>query len=169
MVASRSGWHGQRTRELRRRVMLPARMRTAAGWTDVCILNLSSRGLMVSARSGSLLSGRTEIWHGQHVIAATIVWRSGRRAGLLADDRIPVEHVMASGAAAALQLTALEEWPAVERRKKPRSPDRHRHHGRLLEFAGGVAAAVGTAVFAFNLVGEAFAKPLAQIQATLGG
>ena len=39
--------HRQRPRELRRRVVIPARLRTGAQWTDACILNISSRGLLI--------------------------------------------------------------------------------------------------------------------------
>ena len=37
--------------------MLPARMRSTVGWSDACILNLSSRGLMVHANFSALEAG----------------------------------------------------------------------------------------------------------------
>ena len=37
----------ERPRELRRRVILPARLRTGADWSDTCMLNISSRGLLI--------------------------------------------------------------------------------------------------------------------------
>lgn len=36
-------------RELRRKVLISARMRTGASWGDVCLLNLSSRGVLAQA------------------------------------------------------------------------------------------------------------------------
>jgi len=79
-----------RPRELRRRVIMPARLRSCSGWTDACILNISSRGLLVhSARTGPAGS-IVEVWRGDHVIVARVVWHDGARAGLEAEDKLPV-------------------------------------------------------------------------------
>ena len=121
-MAGQSAIRGnQRPRELRRRVMLRARMRAPSGWSDACILNVSSRGLMINAPAAWATQGSTiELWHGEHVIVGTIVWRKGTRAGLQSDECIPVDAILADGQSAALQLTAAS-WPEVERRKTPRT------------------------------------------------
>src|SRR3954454_9192980 len=101
-----------RPRELRRRVMLQARMRTGVTWSDAYILNVSSRGLLINF-SRSVLQGSTvELWHGDHVIVARVVWRKGTRAGLRAEDRVPIEEIVPIGQTPRLQLTA-GEWPQV--------------------------------------------------------
>ncbi len=59
-----------RPRELRRRVVLPARLRIGSRWNDTCILNISSRGLLIhSPRLGNEGSG-VELRRGGEVIEA---------------------------------------------------------------------------------------------------
>src|SRR5690349_25084216 len=84
----------RRPRELRRRVMLPARMRTAVGWSDARILNGSSRGLMVHASLSALECGHVELWHGDHTITARVVWHEGTKGGLQAEEIIPVDEIL---------------------------------------------------------------------------
>ena len=158
----------RRPRELRRRVMLRARLRAMSGWSDACILNVSSRGLMINAPSALAAQGSTiELWHGDRVIVATVVWRKGSRAGLQAEDRVPVDEILAISQSPALQLTA-GSWPDVERRRNPRMHDNGRPRARLVEFAGSVAIACGLALSAFVFVEHAFVGPLQHIQAALG-
>src|SRR6476620_6966995 len=97
----------QRPRELRRRVMLRTRMRAMSGWTDACILNVSSRGMMINAPAAIAAEGaRVELWHGERLIVATVVWRKGTRAGIQAEDRIPVDEILSISQSSSLQLTA---------------------------------------------------------------
>src|SRR4051794_34204558 len=78
-MPSRTRSPKQKPRELRRRLMLPARMRTSAGWSDACILNVSSRGLLVHTRLATPDGATVELCHGEHVIIARVVWRQGPR------------------------------------------------------------------------------------------
>ena len=81
----------QRPRELRRRVNIRARLRAKGGWTDARILNISSRGLLISASARSPVQGTTiELWHGDNVIVGTVVWQEGTRAGVHSNERVPV-------------------------------------------------------------------------------
>ena len=115
--------------------MLRARMRTNWGWSDACILNVSSRGLLINAGAAAALTGgRIELWHGEQVIVGTVIWRQGTRAGLQSDDQVPVDDILAISQAPSLQLTA-GQWPGVERRKRPRSDDDSRLRARAMEFA----------------------------------
>lgn len=158
----------EKPRELRRRVMLGARMRTSAGWSDANILNVSSRGLMINATAASALGGKVEIWHGDHLIVAEVVWRKGSRAGLRCEDRVPVEDILAVTAGASLQLTAAK-WPQVERRKRPRSEDADRLRGRAFEFAGVVLIAVALGFCTLTFMQQAFAAPMHAVSVALGG
>jgi len=161
----------QRPRELRRRVMLPARMRDGAQWTDACILNVSSRGLMIqSARVGSE-GTLIELRRGDHMIVARIVWRDGSRAGLQSEDRVPVEEIMSVSGSQALQLVA-SEGALIERRRsyRPLGPVADsRLQGRTMEFAAVLAIAVTLAIGAWSTAQQAFSKPIERASAALGG
>jgi hypothetical protein len=118
-----------------------------------------------NAQTGS----KIELWHGDHVILAEVVWRDGRRAGLRSDERVPVEEILALSKAPSLQLTAVGQWPHVDRRRKPRRHGDSRTRSRAVEFAGVAVIAVCLSGAAFEMVEQAFAKPLAYVEAALGG
>jgi len=103
---SAASYIAPKPRELRRRVILPARLRMGAHWSDACILNISSRGLMIQASRAAPEGSVIELWKGDYVIVARVVWRKGVRAGLCSDDRVPVEEIMSLAQSPGLQLTA---------------------------------------------------------------
>ena len=149
--------------------MLRARMRASSGWSDACILNVSSRGVMINAPSVVALQGNViELWHGEHVIVGQVVWRKGTRAGLQAEQRIPVDDILALSHSPALQLTA-GAWPHTERRKRPRDGELSRLQGRAVEFAGVIAIAGVLAMSAFTLFEQAFGRPMRYVEAAIGG
>lgn len=160
-----------KVREPRRKVMLQARMRIGAAWRDACILDLSSRGLMIQAsepvRGGSYI----EIRRGRHVIIARVMWTRDRRCGLLTQDPLPTEAIIsepdrsqACGAAA----------PRIERRVD-RAPqrafdhERSRWRSRALEFALVATAGGVCGTIAYGEVSEALARPLATVETALAG
>jgi len=102
-----------------------------------------------------------EIRRGDHAIVARVMWRDGARAGLEAEDRVPVEEIVTIGQVSALQLTAA----SADRRKQARPEGRSR--GRAAEFAGVVVIGACVAGAAFSMVEVAFARPLALISAAL--
>jgi len=143
--------------------MLPARVRTAAGWSDACILNLSTRGLLIHANFSALDERVVELWHGDHAITARVVWREGPRAGLRAEERIPVEEILCPTASPSLPLRAA----IVERRKRPRGDQESRIRARAFEFVS-VALIAAALAFGFSSwVGEALAQPLALVRTAL--
>jgi hypothetical protein len=153
-----------RSRELRRRVIMPARLRSSNGWTDACILNISSRGLMIhSARTGPEGSS-VELWRGEHAIVARVIWQDGARS----EDRLPVDQILSLNVSAALSLTAADKGPSDRPARERRQTDR-RSDGRMIEFAGVVLIACALAASAFDLVERALGRPLALIDAALGG
>lgn len=139
-----------------------------ASWSDACILNISSRGLMIhsgrSVREGSTI----EIRRGAHVIVAKVMWRDGSRAGLQADDRLPVDEILTLGQEPALQLTAGRS--TAERRRQPRRiHDDSRIRARLFEFAGVAVLAGVFAATLFSVVQQALTRPLLAVETALGG
>jgi hypothetical protein len=164
-MGPRNSRQSEKPRELRRRVVVPARLRHGASWSDTCILNLSSRGMMILTSQQVAPGTAVEIRRGEQVIIARVVWRSGGRAGLQAEERLPVEEIMTVGQAPALQLTA----DSGDRRRYPRPEDRSRAQGRMIEFAGAGVVALSLAVAALSMVEQAFARPIAMVSAALGG
>jgi len=158
----------QRPRELRRRVVLPARMRMDSSWCDACILNISSRGLMIHVGGGAPNGDTVELRRGHHVIVARVVWRDGSRAGLHSDDRLPVEEILSLSQAPALQLTA--DVAFVDRRKQPRREHEYsRWRARWFEFASVTMVGAGLAATVFSIVESALSKPMDAVRVALGG
>lgn len=153
----------KKPRELRRRVVVSARLRHGAAWTDACILNISTRGLMIHTGRPITRGTQVEVRRGDHVIIARVMWRDGGRAGLRAENRVPVEEIMTLGQSPALQLTA----GTVERRKHRRPEDRSRLRGRALEFGAAIAISACLAAAGLSMVQAAFARPLDMVSEAL--
>jgi len=163
-MRTRNSPQSHRPRELRRRVVVPARLRHGVSWSDACILNVSSRGLMIHTGRPLARGAQIELRRGDHVIVARVVWREGGRAGLRCEERVPIEDIVTLGHSPALQLTAANG----ERRKKARPEDRSRLQGRAIEFVGVLVVAASLAGAGFTMVEAAFARPLAAVTAALG-
>jgi hypothetical protein len=157
-----------RPRELRRRVVLPARMRLGAAWSDACILNISSRGMMIQASRGAPQGSLVELERGDQLILARVIWRDGARAGLQVDDQLPVEDILLLSRAPGLQLTAVDTL-LLERRKNPPTHDLSRLRARTMEFVAIAFIAASLSAGTLAMLQEAFARPLKTIEAAFGG
>lgn len=104
-----------------------------------------------------------EVRRGNHAIVARVMWREGGKAGLRADERIPIEDIVTLGQAPAYSVPAA----TGERRKNPRTEDRSRLHARAIQFAG--IALIGACLASAGLLmfEQAFARPLAVVAASL--
>jgi hypothetical protein len=162
-MSVRTSSRNQRPRELRRRVVVPARLRHGSSWSDACILNVSSRGLMIHTGRQLAKGSHVEICRGDYVILARVVWRDGGRAGLRSEDRLPIEEIVMLG-----QSPVVPSTPANgERRKRPRPENSSRIRGRAIEFAGVLVIAVSLAGAGVTMVESAFARPMALVSAAL--
>ena len=144
-------------------MLVLARLRHGSSWSDACILNVSSRGLMIHTGRPISHGTRVEIRRGVHVIVARVVWRDGGRAGLRAEDRVPVEDIITLGQSPSLQLTVASD----ERQKHPRPEERSRLRGRAIEFAGVVLIAAALTGAGLSMVDAAFGRPLAAVSNAL--
>ncbi len=143
-------------------------MHTSSGWSDACILNVSSRGLLIHANQSFAEGTSIELRHRDYVIIAQVVWRSGPRAGLHAESGVPVDEILMLSQSPALQLTAGGQGEA-ERRKQPRSHEDNRLLGRMIEFASVAIIAVVLSLGVFSLVVQALGGPMARIRVALDG
>lgn len=147
--------------------MIPARLRNGAQWSDVRILNISSRGLMIQSGRAGLAGSFVEVHRGDHIIAARVVWSDGSRAGLQSEGMLPVEQIMAASGSGALRLVA-SEGMIVERRKPSRSKAVDaRQRGRTIEFAGAILAVLIFSLLVSRAAFDALASPMARASAAL--
>lgn len=145
--------------------MIQARVRCGATWSDACILNVSSRGMLIHATQAPSRGTYLEIRRGTQAFAARVVWTSDARFGVLTQDSVSAEQLINGQAQA--QQTAMH----VERRRQPRTlPSRHeasRFRSRAMEFAAfALFGAIG-ATFATSVVNELLGKPLEAIRSAL--
>jgi hypothetical protein len=161
-----------KAREPRRKVMLKARMRIGAAWRDACILDLSTRGLMIQAtepvRGGSYI----EIRRGRHVIIARVMWTRDRRCGLLTQDPLPTEAIIsepdrsqACGAVAPQIERRVDRTPA----QRAFDHEQSRWRSRALQFALVVIAGGTCGTIAYGTVSEALSRPLVAVELALAG
>lgn len=138
---------GFRPREPRVRVHVPARMRSGETWSDITILNVSSRGLMARASSVPAARSYIEIRRGADlVIVGKVIWHDSCHFGIRTQDRVGVDALMSGSA-----TTGPRRDPSSERRTQPRIDpaeafERSRRRAALFQFAllavGGLACAV---------------------------
>ena len=57
-----------KAREARRQVLIACRMKSATGWGDVCIHNISSRGMMIASDAALFPGAYIEIRRGQQTV-----------------------------------------------------------------------------------------------------
>src|SRR5947209_10843359 len=106
-------------RELRRRVVVPARVRTDGQWSDARILNISSHGLLIHSSRPAPKGSIVQILRGDHLIIARVMWSHAGRSGLRSDEQLPVDEILSLKQSRPLQLIA-SGGAIHERRKRPR-------------------------------------------------
>ena len=155
-----------KSREPRINVVVPVRLRMGARWSDACILNVSSRGVLIHTPEPPQRGSYVELRREDKVIIGRVMWANGSRAGLRAQDRVPVEAIVTARAAQARRLTA-RPTGGVERRRVPRDHERSRLRGRAMEFASVAAIGATLSVAAFSMVAQALAEPLSRVRTAL--
>ena len=160
------GGRNIKPREDRRRTLLPARLRNGAGWIDACILNVSSRGLLIHAKCQAQPGSQIELRRGGYLVIARVVWRSTHRIGLCSPDPLPVDDIISCEAPPAA-VPALIVAAKVERRSRPRSHERSRERSRAIEFLSLVLIVTALAGAASAYAYEALSNPLKAVHSAL--
>ena len=146
-------------------MVLRARLLIGASWSEVCIVNITSRGLGLQAASPPGRGEYVEIRRGTHVIIGRVAWSCGRRFGISAQGTLPVYSIINEPDKEVLD-------PAkVERRVWPRPPVpkvESRIRARWFEFLCVAGIGVGLAAAVGGSVQAAIAQPMAQITTALG-
>ncbi|HYJ53573.1 MAG TPA: PilZ domain-containing protein [Allosphingosinicella sp.] len=150
-------------REPRRKVLIRARMRTDGLPMDVCIRDVSSRGLLVQASAPPPRGTYVEIDCGRCLLVARVIWRKDRRFGLESRERINVRALAGGG-------SAEPAGPGAARRPARASAGRveaSRYLAGTMEFALiavfalALVAALGATAF------ETLSRPFANVSSTL--
>ena len=159
-------------RDPRRKVMINARMRVGASWNDVCILNISPRGLSMQAAAPPPRGTYLEIRRGTHEIMACVMWANHHRFGVRTQDLLIIEDIIhqpnrtATAPAGAAAVVASSD----RRQSQRRAVERHENSkmvSRVMEFAVIGIFAASAAVLTFGSVAEALQGPLADVSAAL--
>ena len=157
-------------REERRKVLIRARMRTVASWGDVCILNISSRGMQLQAARPPERGSFVEIRRGPHVIIGCVAWIKQHRFGIRAQDVLFVDAITADPGEEGTERSPTPYVPA-DRRAAPRkaaSADDSRLAGRAMEFACLGFLVLTGATLLYGAAQSALAAPLSRVSNALG-
>jgi len=114
-----------KTREPRQKVLIRARLRGPDGWHDACILNISSRGMLLQVAEPPARGSYLEIRRGSHVMMARVVWAGGHRLGVRMQDLLCIDAIVGEPDSANPDAAVRIE-SCIERRATPRaSADAH--------------------------------------------
>ncbi|MFN3676570.1 MAG: PilZ domain-containing protein [Sphingomonas pseudosanguinis] len=83
-----------KAREARRQVLIACRMKSATGWGDVCIHNISSRGMMIASDAALFPGAYIEIRRGQQTVIGRVVWQRERFSGVRTQDAIDIDALL---------------------------------------------------------------------------
>ncbi len=146
--------------------MLPARMRCASGWSDACILNISTRGLLIYSTGPAEPGSFVEVRRGSQLVVARVVWRQNKRIGLCAPDPVPIEQIITNDAAAtAVQVCGGRT--GLERRQLPRTAEKSQARARAAQFLAMVLIGSAMAGAAAIYVQRVLTHPLTAVSSAL--
>lgn len=151
-------------REPRQKVMVPARMRSDDGYADICIRDISSRGMMVQGGSSPERGTYIEILRPACNVTARVVWAKDGRFGVQTQDRISLDAFLdrrktARAAPSAPPLVQLPQSPAGSASQAWHRADLSRQFSSIFQFAAlavaGLVAAVLAALAAYQPLAHA--------------
>jgi hypothetical protein len=144
-------------RESRQKVVLPARMRAGAGQVDVCIRDVSSRGMLIQAGVPPPRGTYVEIVRPGYSVTGRVVWAKHHKFGIEARERIKVRALLERGATAGPDggerpLKRSGGQARLPRVDPAQQAARARSRAAFLQYAAlGGAATLGALLLAFGL------------------
>ncbi len=162
-------------REQRHNVLIPARMRTENGWCEVCIGNISSRGMLIKAAPAPPRGTYVEIHRGKHVVVGQVRWIEGRRFGISAQDRIDIRAFIEDPIRA--RAPGHGTGGTIERRNNARATqaandaraERSRQIAATVQFGIFVAGGFAASALLANTAYESLQRPMRTIDGRLSG
>jgi hypothetical protein len=149
--------------------MVRARVRSGAQWVDACILNVSSRGMLIHSARPVVEGSTVEILRGDQLIVACVIWSEAGRSGIRSDERLPVEDILSLEQSRGLQLIASNGMFHDRRGGTRGVASEARADGRAIEFLAIGAIAVSLAFGLWAMAEAVLSGPLASVSAALGG
>ena len=140
-------------------------MRVGGTWADACILNISSRGVMIQSAAPPPRGTYLELRRGARVIIGRVMWDKKHRCGIATQERLDVDAILAGPDGAepadgASPATA----PKPDRRSASRAHaqafERSRQTSRAFEFVCIAIFGAAGCLLAFTAVERVFAVPL---------
>lgn len=157
---------GMKTREERKPVCIPARLFADARWSDVCIRNVSVRGMLLQTKQPPKRGSYLEVRRGDTTIIARVVWTGAQRCGVRTQDFVPLAELLHPLDGPAKPRRVPANGSQVERRRVARSVqlhERQRQRGRAMEFTALASCGLGAGTVIVSLVQSALMAPAAAI------
>jgi len=165
-----------KAREQRRRVATKARMRTNAGWSDVTISDISSRGMGLRSSRTPCRGEYIELCRHHHKLVGRVMWQDDDRFGVLLSDAIIVDDLLTSRPSGSRDSKDRRRQPRRGAAFRPGADPRlaivsveqnSRHASRLINFAAIVAIACIGAGFAATLAASVLSGAMESVEAAL--
>ena len=164
---------GYRSRSPRKSVVVPCRINAGGLWTDGCIRNVSTRGMMISAETSLKIGSYVDIRRGTLAITGRVAWVIGPRFGVRTQDDISAEALVGE--------PVLKQRPSDQVGNDRRAParadsarsaaaraDQSRQMSSILQYICLALLGVGFATFTAVQVYHLLAHPLGRISRALG-
>ena len=166
---------GYKPREPRRKVAVAARMRVDGKYSDVCIRDISSRGMMLQAATPPRPGTYIEILRAAHIVVARVVWASDRRFGIRSQDRIDIRGIVEATPGSGTRPVDQERRAADRSRPAggtaaidlAERAERNRHRSRAFQFGLLTVCGLLAAGLAANVAYDVLSSPLKTVSAHL--
>ena len=162
-------------RHPRRKVLIPARLKQDTGWFDICIRDISPKGLLVQGSSPPRRGTYVEIRRGAHVIIAKVAWAKEQQFGLTTQDILLVDALINRPDATGFGHSQMPSNDAhAGRRATPKvsseqAAARSRHLSAMIQYGFALVFALACAVALGDVVQESFHRSLGTVTAALAG
>jgi hypothetical protein len=158
----------QIAREARRKVLIRATMRAGGPRSDVCIRDISTRGIMAQASAPPPRGTYVDLDCAGHQIVGIVIWRRERRFGIRTRERINVAALAGRIAPEILTPQPRRAGPAPLAAAKAGAGASRALAGRMefaliAIFAAALIAGLGITAF------HALSRPLDAVSSQLGG
>lgn len=166
----------QKSREPRRLIHRPARMRIEGEWCDITICNVSSRGFMAKCASPPPRGAYIEVRHRSACIVARVMWSRDLRFGVRAQDRIDIASLLSDTPGRSVssgedRRTARRDRPSL----LPVKPDTQamaeasRRFARAFEWVTLSLAIAVAAGLVFQIVITSLSRPMQEVRDAMSG